>query len=279
MLDPTPDDEEIPLDKFDLPVVEANRHRAFQDEERLVGLVVPMPDEVAPKPHDLELKIVELRDDARRPKILKLGDLRTEVDGIVRSCHGSTLPFASLPPPVERTPAPSDFPHTEIWESTMGMQALDAWPPAEARWTVRVLGRVDVSNQAGERPKFRSKSAQSLLAYLVLHPGKDVSRFLLEELLWPGSDSSKQAQNLRAAVAHLRKVLEEDSAHGSVIETRRDIVSANPRAIVSDASRFQELTEAGLRNAEEDSLYEAVSLYGGPLLEPLQDEWIYSYRL
>lgn len=161
----------------------------------------------------------------------------------------------------------------------MGMQALDAWPPAEARWTVRVLGRVDVSNQAGERPKFRSKSAQSLLAYLVLHPGKDVSRFLLEELLWPGSDSSKQAQNLRAAVAHLRKVLEEDSAHGSVIETRRDIVSANPRAIVSDASRFQELTEAGLRNAEEDSLYEAVSLYGGPLLEPLQDEWIYAYRL
>lgn len=161
----------------------------------------------------------------------------------------------------------------------MGVQGLDAWPPAEVRWTVRLLGRVDVANQAGERPKFRSKSAQSLLAYLVLHPGKDVSRFLLEELLWPGSDSSKQAQNLRAAVAHLRKILEEDAAHGSVIETRRDIVCANPRAIVSDASRFQELTEVGLRDAQEDALYDAIALYSGPLLEPLQDEWIYAYRL
>ncbi len=161
----------------------------------------------------------------------------------------------------------------------METPSLDALPPSSPRWTARVFGRFDVASPAGERPKFRSKSAQALLAYLVLHPGKDVSRFVLEEILWPCSDGSKQAQNLRAAIAHLRKILEQDGPHGSVIETRRDVVSANATSIVSEAAHFHMLCAAGLRDQLEDPLYEAVALYGGSLLEPLHDEWIYAYRL
>lgn len=159
------------------------------------------------------------------------------------------------------------------------MQAGGEWPPLEARWTVRMLGRMDVGNRSGERPKFRSKSVQALLAYLALNPGRDVSRFLLEETFWPDSDSDKQAQNLRRAVADLRDALEFDVPRGTIIETRRDVVSANPRLIATDATRFLLLTEEGLREGRQDPLKEAVELYGGPLLSPLNNDWVYAYRL
>ncbi len=142
-----------------------------------------------------------------------------------------------------------------------------------------MLGRMDVANRSGDRPKFRSKSVQALLAYLALHPGKEVSRFLLEETLWPDSDCDKQAQNLRRAIADLRDALEADCDRGTIIETRRDVVSVSSDHVATDATRFLELTEAGLHAPDEETLQEALGMYSGPLLAPLADEWTYAYRL
>ena len=50
--------------------------RALDDDERLVGVSVGMPDELPPGLHQLELVVVQLRDDSRRPMIteaVKLG--------------------------------------------------------------------------------------------------------------------------------------------------------------------------------------------------------------
>jgi len=144
---------------------------------------------------------------------------------------------------------------------------------------VRLFGALDVACAQGERQKFRSKSAASLLAYLLLHPGKEISRFELEEVIWPDSDADKQAQNLRRAVADLRDILECGQERGSIIETKRDVVSANLEAIACDTFRFVELTEFGLAQSDETALLEATSLYSGPLLASRTDEWIHPYRM
>ncbi len=153
------------------------------------------------------------------------------------------------------------------------------WPPPHARWIVRVFGRIDISSQLGEKPHFRSKSVNSLFSYLVLHPGIEISRFILEETIWPESDCGRQAQNLRRAIADLRDALEGGIERGSLIQTKRDVVRLNSDLLASDTQRYTELIDLGFEKGHEDSLSEIVSIYGGPLLAPLSDEWIYPYRL
>ncbi|MCC7433540.1 MAG: AAA-like domain-containing protein [Methanoregulaceae archaeon] len=146
-------------------------------------------------------------------------------------------------------------------------------------WAVRMLGGFDVTSRLGEQPKFRSKSCRSLLAYLLLHPGKEVSRFFLEETFWPESDTNRQAQNLRRAIADLRDALDEGLDRGAIIATRRDVVACRPDTVDADTVRFLDLSERGLKSSDEDALLEAVAEYRGPLLNSIEDDWIYPYRL
>ena len=141
-----------------------------------------------------------------------------------------------------------------------------------------MLGRLEVSSATNEVARFRSRTALALLAYLALNKGKDCSSDQLQELFWPDSDSDKQGQNLRRAVADLRSVLEEGKELGSVVVTRRTIVSLNPDTICSDAERFLNLTQSGVES-DSDSLVEAVGLYSGPLLAPLYDSWLLVGRM
>lgn len=142
-----------------------------------------------------------------------------------------------------------------------------------------MLGRMEIASSTGELVRLRSKSATLLLAHLLLHQGKFVSRFTLEELLWPESDGDRQAQNLRRAISDLRAVLESDAIRGSVIETQRDIVRVAEQGICCDTLRFLNLTEHGLNENDVDALAEALLLYSGPLLPHEEADWIYPIRL
>jgi len=147
------------------------------------------------------------------------------------------------------------------------------------KWSVRMFGTLDVVSHSNERPKFRSKSVGSLLAYLALRPGESVSRFLIQECLWPDSDCDKQGQNLRRAVSDLRDALEDESDRGKIVVTRRDVVTLDPTHITSDVARLWSLSEQGLRDGNEEALAQAMDLYSGPLLSAMADDWIYAYRL
>ncbi len=157
--------------------------------------------------------------------------------------------------------------------------APESWPPSQARWIVRMLGPMDVAAPTGDRPKFRSRSVSGLLAYLCLHAGRNVSRFVLEETFWPDSESDKQSQNLRRAVADLRDALEPLESRGTAIQTQRDVVSASDTLITTDVRHFVELSNRAIPLEDEGLLAEAVAMYSGPLLAGVSDEWIYPHRL
>ncbi|MDQ2985199.1 MAG: AAA-like domain-containing protein [Armatimonadota bacterium] len=153
-----------------------------------------------------------------------------------------------------------------------------AWPPPGTLWYIKLLGRLEVSSSSNEIVRFRSRTALALLAFLALHKTKECSNEELQELFWPDSDSDRQSQNLRRAVADIRSVLEKDLPLGSVVVTRRNYVSLNPDRIVSDVERFLDLTKPG-SDLESDSLLEAIGLYAGPLLAQLSDPWMLVERM
>src|SRR5258708_39976729 len=61
-------------------VPEVDAQPAFEDDERLVRVLVVMPDEVAFQPHDLELVVVHLRDDLWLPLLREEREFLLEVD-------------------------------------------------------------------------------------------------------------------------------------------------------------------------------------------------------
>src|SRR5688572_32602015 len=114
--------------------------------------------------------------------------------------------------------------------------------PTGAIWQMRLLGRLEVTSADGEATSFSSRTALSLFAYLSLHQNTEFSNDQLQGLFWPDSDGDRQAQNLRRAIADLRKVLERGLPLGSVICTRKGRVSLNPGRVATDVDRFLDLT-------------------------------------
>jgi len=152
-----------------------------------------------------------------------------------------------------------------------------AWPSSGAKWYFRLLGRLEVVSASNVSARFRSRTAIGLLAYLSLQRGKECSTQQLQEMFWPESDADRQAQNLRRAVSDLRCVLEEGLDLGSVVVTRRSYVSLNTALVQTDVERFLDLT----RGVDHDdaAMVEALGLYAGPLLAPLEESWLLVDRM
>jgi DNA-binding SARP family transcriptional activator len=166
----------------------------------------------------------------------------------------------------------------DLNERTRATQDTD-WPPRGTRWHIRLLGRLEVASPSNDLARFRSKTALSLLAFLALNKSKECSSEQLENIFWPESDGDRQGQNLRRAIADLRSVLEEGLPLGSIVATRRGHVSLCADRVATDVERFVDLTSQKSHTHEQDHLSEAVSLYAGPLLAPLADDWVVSNRM
>lgn len=69
VLDPLRNHEKLPFPNSDNPISELDDHLALDHQERLVGVVVLVPNEVALELDDLELDVVQLCDDPWMPVI------------------------------------------------------------------------------------------------------------------------------------------------------------------------------------------------------------------
>jgi DNA-binding SARP family transcriptional activator len=62
----------------------------------------------------------------------------------------------------------------------------------------------------GQRLSLRSRRAQSLIAYLMMHRGARLRRELIAGLLWPDLTDEKARTRLRYAIWQLRKAIGEE---------------------------------------------------------------------
>lgn len=133
---------------------------------------------------------------------------------------------------------------------------------------VRLLGQFDVRLE-GEPVEIPSRPAQSLFAYLVLHPGKSHRRELLAGMFWPDSDEKNARSNLRHALWRLRKSIDE-------------YIKADNMTVAFDPSARYQLDVERLDFEPDDTAleecFERLEGYQGELLPGFYDDWIVAER-
>lgn len=131
---------------------------------------------------------------------------------------------------------------------------------------VRLLGSFVVLLD-GTPVKFPTRTAESLLAYLVLNPDVAHRRERLAGLLWPDIDDSRARSNLRHTLFRLRKAIGENFFESDKVTIKFD---PGPQYIL-DAAQL-ELAEGETISSED--MARRISVYKGELLSGFYDEWI-----
>jgi len=125
----------------------------------------------------------------------------------------------------------------------------------------------------GERvAQLRSRKALSVLALLTLRQGKIVQRDWIAGCLWPDADSEQALTNLRPVLSELKRAL---GAHaGRICSPNRSCLKLDLSEGEADVVEF----DAAIKTGELPALERAISLYCGPLLEDVGDDWILQER-
>src|SRR5262249_9713346 len=77
------DDEHLARRQPDRTIAKIDPQSALEDDERLIRVLVIVPNEVALQPHELELVVVHFGDDLRLPLLVKQPELLAEIDRFV----------------------------------------------------------------------------------------------------------------------------------------------------------------------------------------------------
>jgi len=148
--------------------------------------------------------------------------------------------------------------------------------------TIHLLGefKVVLTSDPTAVLKFRSRTAERMLALLALRLGRAVSKTELSDLLWPDSDGDRQAQNIRKAISDLRQVLDGSGSSPSLLSSHSDRIWLEEQLVTTDVGRFKSHTDAGLSGVEtESNLRAAIQTYSGPLLPGHDASWIDVHRM
>ena len=132
--------------------------------------------------------------------------------------------------------------------------------------TVRLLGQFSLAldDKAVELP---SRPAQSLLAWLVLHPGIDHRRERLAGIFWPDASEENARNNLRHALWRLRRAIPDEFVKSDNIAIRW--VEGDGWSLDVDKLHAPPAQPAGA-----DELIRSLESYGGELLPGFYDEWV-----
>ena len=145
----------------------------------------------------------------------------------------------------------------------------------------RILGPVELWH-AGERIPTSGPRQVALLAYLLLHSNRAVSREQLHEALWPGQEAAGAAKRVNVAVARLRAVLEPLRRDGGGAPVLRTVTGGYVLAVAEgelDASVFAREVEHGRADLDDGRpgdasarLRAALALWVGPALADVANE-------
>ena len=131
--------------------------------------------------------------------------------------------------------------------------------------TIRLLGQFEITLN-GERLHLPTRAAESLAAWLLLHPGPQHQRDFLAGLLWPDTTETNARNNLRHALWRLRQAIPDD------------YLRVDARSIGWRADAPYTLDVDALRNGSPETSAGAVDAYAGELLPGFYDEWIIRER-
>lgn len=146
---------------------------------------------------------------------------------------------------------------------------------------VFLLGRVDVSEGAGEPHNIPARKAQELLAQLLLSKHGYVAREVLADRLWPEHEGTRGRKYLRQTIWQLQASLDEASggAGAEVLRIEPDWISLSPDAPMwTDVGAIEDAFslasgDGGLDDATRPQVEQAVDLYRGEYLAGVYEGW------
>lgn len=141
-----------------------------------------------------------------------------------------------------------------------------------ADWRLHLFGGFQLVHH--ETPvHLSSHKAASLLAFLVVHPGRH-SREQLAALFWGDSPDTEARRSLRMALSALRDVL----GSACLIADKESVEFHPPFAVYVDVLSFKAAAEHCRAGVGSPSGATFVDLYKGELLPGFDDEWVVPAR-
>ncbi len=135
---------------------------------------------------------------------------------------------------------------------------------------VKLLGEFNVRLD-GQPIDIPSRPAQTLFAYLVLHPHTAYRREMLAGLIWPDANESNARSNLRHALWRIRKALGDPLGPEVFPSDDLTVAFEPPTECWIDANLINGKANTATAQA---ALKEAASAYQGELLPGFYDDWI-----
>ena len=149
--------------------------------------------------------------------------------------------------------------------------------------TVRTFGglRIRTGGRVIEDRAWKGTKTKTLLKAVIVHGGRNVSKDILTDLLWPDKEGDLAEGSLKVTLTRLRKAVPVASESGRKwIRIRQGRVSVSSDICEIDSIRFKTLLKAGLKpDADISSLQAALDLYTDDFLPNDHDQgWINRHR-
>jgi len=151
-----------------------------------------------------------------------------------------------------------------------GAAAPPQEPPATcpaSRLTVAMLGPMQVLVDGQPVQSWRTVKGRDMIAYLLLHGDRSVTRDQLVEALWPDSDAEGGQALLHTTLYYLRRALK--PAGEGLITFAGGAYRLSRDSVEVDLDRFEQLAATGT----EEAWRGAANLYRGDLLGGLDYVW------
>jgi DNA-binding SARP family transcriptional activator len=126
-------------------------------------------------------------------------------------------------------------------------EVLGALADAEDSLRIELLGGFRITRNGQPAGALATARVQSLIAYLILHPGAALSRQQLASLFWADSEESQARTNLRQLLHHFRAALPESAAY---LNVDHQTLSWHPDdRFSSDVKEFEQSAGRGVLRA------------------------------
>ena len=149
--------------------------------------------------------------------------------------------------------------------------------------TVRTFGGLQVRAETGiiEERAWKGTKTKNLLKAVIVHGGRNVSKDILTDLLWPDKEGDLAEGSLKVTLTRLRKAVPIPSESGRKwIRIRKGRVSISGDICEIDSIRFKIILKAGLKpGADISTLQAALDLYTDDFLPNDHGQgWINHHR-
>ncbi|OMF44049.1 hypothetical protein C5G87_10875 [Paenibacillus peoriae] len=139
--------------------------------------------------------------------------------------------------------------------------------------SIRCFGGFEVRSPRGTLIRFPTRKTEELFAYFLCHPGQNLNKWRLTDLLWPDMSEDRASHNLHNTMYRLKKLLKEQEMGMEIQKTNQGYM-LEPSDLTYDVLEYEGYDYTRVLGLQDAAQAEHVcSLYKGPLLERKDYFW------